>query len=147
MTLNREHLELEGTDIKLTWGTPIEQLHSEFGTGKQEKGDRTIYEWGERTILNGLTLHLTSMFWNFEEKPNERQLKNIDFWAIGDSSATKWFEQIAEHLQSNYGEPTEKNEEYPPDKIWKWNINGVTLTLNFFEQHAYKLCFSIGKME
>jgi hypothetical protein len=147
MTLNSKHLELEGTNIKLIWGTPIEQLHSDFGTGKQEKGDRTIYEWGEHTILNGLALNLTSMFWNFQEEPNERRLRKQDFWAVGDKPATDWFGRISEHLRTNFGEPTEKNEENLPDRIWTWNIEGLTLTLNFFEQHAYKLCFSIRKTE
>lgn len=143
MICNSEHLELEGTDIKLTWGLPIEQLHSEFGKKKQEKGDRTIYDWGERTILNGLTLHLSSMFWNFQERPDERKLTKLDFWAIGDNTATEWFDRITDHLRTNFGEPTKKNEERLPDKIWIWNLGSLTLTLNFFEQHTSRLCFSV----
>lgn len=147
MTLNNEYLELEGTDIKLIWRAPIEQLHSKFGKGKEERGDRTIYYWVNKTILNGLTLNLTSRFWNFQEHVSERTLTRLEFWAIGDEVATEWFDRVSDHLKTNFGEPTEMNHEHQPDKIWTWQLGDLTLTLNFFEQHSQKLCFSIKKSQ
>ena len=137
----------EGSGAELIWGMSVEQLHKEFGIEMRDKGDRTIYTWGEQTILNGLHLHLTSRYWNFDIEPEDRKFDHLEFWAIGDKHAKEYFQSISEHVIKNFGEPIEKDEEYLPDKIWKWHHNGLTLNLTFFEQHAYKLCFSIRQTE
>ena len=140
-----DYFEFEDTDTRLIWGTPVEQLHEKFGTEKRDQGDRTIYAWGERQILNGLRLDLTSRYWNFEEEPKDRIFDHLEFWAVGDKDAKEYFNLISEHLIGKFGEPSEIDEKYPPDRDWKWNNSGITLSLSFFEQHAYKLCFSIRK--
>jgi hypothetical protein len=144
---DNKSIEFEGTNILLKWGVPIERLHSKFGIDKNDLGDRTIYKWGEQTILNGLTLNLTSRYWNFEIKSEDRKFDHLEFWATGDHQSKQYFNSISEHLIKNFGEPTEKDEKYPPDRNWKWILNELTFTLTFFEQHAFKLCFSIKVLD
>jgi hypothetical protein len=49
----------------LKWGVFINPLIQKYNGSKENLGDRTAYNWGKQTILNGLELELTTCFWNF----------------------------------------------------------------------------------
>ncbi|MGZ5243416.1 MAG: hypothetical protein ACXWDO_04815 [Bacteroidia bacterium] len=138
-------LLLEDKNVLLEWGKPIHKIEEKLNKTGQDKGDRTVYNWGTHTILNGLELDLSNHFWNHGKEYWFRKFNKIEFWAIGDNSAIENFDRISIHLLKNIGEPKTKDESNSPEKLWRWEIDDITLSLYFFEQHAYKLHFVISK--
>lgn len=51
----------------LKWGTAIKDLSKEVEVKEKLFADRTVYQWGEHIILNGLSLELTTTYWNHRE--------------------------------------------------------------------------------
>ena len=138
-------IRLENSDTVLEWGKPVDTLIKNVNGKKEVRGDRTIYHWGKHSILNGLELNLTNSFWNFGDEKNNRNLNSIEYWAIGDEQSKNKFDLISKHLISQFGNPTDKNETEFPEKLWTWRLKEIIIKINFFEQHAYKLCMTIEK--
>ena len=78
-------ISFEDTKQFLEWGTPIEDLAKTIPVKEKRFADRTIYNWGEHSILNGLKLELITMFWNHREESQYKIFNSIDFWSVGDA--------------------------------------------------------------
>jgi hypothetical protein len=126
----------------LQWTTSINSFTSNGEISIEKKPDRTIYNWGEHNILNGLRLPLYTIFWNFGEDAFFRKFKKIEFTTIGDSE--EYFEIINSHLEGNLGKAN-KEEFKNPEISKEWIINDVKLFLYLFEMHSMRLSFSIQK--
>ena len=138
-------IRFEDTSSFLEWGKSIEDLVAAHQGKIEDKGDRTIYNWGKHRILNGLELYLINKYWNFGEEGKNRLFNSIEFWAYGDKHAIEYFDIISLHLIKEIGQPTEKDESIEPERLWVWDLGSVDVKLYFFEQHAYKLHFTIEK--
>ena len=146
LNLNKGIL-FEDSGVLLEWGKPIRKLIKKNNGRTENKEDRTIYHWGSHKILNGLDLDLTNHFWNFGKEAWFRKFKKIEFWAYGDNEAISNFERISKHITEQFGEPNFRKEpDKEPERNWRWELNGVDISLYFFEQHAYKLHMTIKKI-
>jgi hypothetical protein len=111
-----------------------------------DSGDRTTYNWGTHTILNGLELGLSSMFWNFGRESFFRKFNKIEYWAVGDDAAIRSFDKISKHLVQQFGEPDSKREpDAIPERSWEWKLGEVDISLCLFEQHAFKTYFEVSR--
>jgi hypothetical protein len=125
----------------IEWAVPIEQ--EKLYIKKGYRADRTIYEWGEQTILKGLTLPLTTILWKHKME-DDLGVPSIEFSAEKDE-AEKYFQIISAHLHKQFGIPKDKSEE--PSIFLEWKIGVVKLSLKKFEQyHEDKLVFQIDRV-
>jgi hypothetical protein len=139
-------ITFEETSNFLKWGKFINPLIRKFNGTKEDLGDRTVYHWGKHTILSGLELELTNSFWNFGKERWFRRFNKIEYWAIGDNIAKQEFDRISNHLIKLFGQPIVKEENVDDkEKYSKWKIDKIEISVFFFEQHCYKLHFTIKK--
>ena len=125
----------------VAWAVPIEQ--EKLYTKKGYRADRTIYEWGERTILKGLRLPLTTVLWKHKMEDGIG-VPSIEFSAEKED-AEKYFQLISAHLHHHFGIPKNKSEE--PGTFFEWKVGVVKLSLSLFEQyHTDKLVFQIDRV-
>jgi hypothetical protein len=123
------------------WAVPIEQ--EKLYVKKGYRADRTIYEWGEQTILKGLRLPLTTVLWKHKMEDGIG-VPSIEFLAEKEA-AEKYFQMISEHLHKHLGTPKNKTEE--PGTFLEWKVGVVKLSLSLFEQyHTDKLVFQIDSV-
>ncbi len=139
-------ITFEETNEFLKWGTFINPLIRKFQGTKENLGDRTVYNWGKHTILSGLELELSSTFYNFGEQRRFRRFNQIEYWAIGDKIAKQEFDRLSNHLVKLFGQPyiNEENAD-ENEKCLNWKMDKIQIALIFFEQHCYKLHFTIQK--
>jgi len=123
------------------WAVPIEQ--EKLYIKKGYRADRTIYEWGERTILKGLRLQLTTVLWKHKMEDGIG-VPSMEFLAEKEE-AEKYFQLISEHLHKHFG--TSKNKSEEPGTFLEWKVGVVKLSLSLFEQyHVNKLVFQIDRV-
>lgn len=131
----------EDSGTLIEWSIPIEQ--EKLYIKKGYRADRTIYEWGERTIIKGLTLPLTTILWKHKME-DDIGVPSIEFSAEKED-AEKFFKSISEHLHKHLGTPKDKSEE--ANTLIEWKVGVVKLSLNLFEQyHTNKLVFKIDRV-
>lgn len=129
----------------LKWGVPIKDLSKNIEVKEKLFADRTVYNWGEHKILNGLILELTTTYWNHREDSIYKIFKSMNFSVAGNDEAKKYRELISTHLERNFGEPQNK-EVSDTEVICEWIINETRLCLHFFEQYINKLNFEISRL-
>lgn len=129
----------------LKWGIPIKNLSKDIEVKEKLFADRTVYNWGEHKILNGLTLELTTTYWNYREDSIYKIFKSVNFSVAGNEEAKKYLELISSHLESNFGKPQNK-EVSNTEVICEWIVNETKLCLHFFEQYINKLNFEISRL-
>jgi hypothetical protein len=123
------------------WAVPIEQ--EKLYIKKGYRADRTIYEWGEQTILKGLKLPLITVLWKHKME-DAIGVPSMEFLAEKEE-AEKYFQLISEHLHTQLGTPKSKIEE--PGTFLEWKVGVVKLSLSLFEQyHTDKLVFQIDRV-
>lgn len=124
----------------LPWDMPIEE--SKLYQKKGYRADRTIYEWGDRTILKGLALPLSTILW--KQKDDGSDVPSIEFSVLNED-ANKYFQIISAHLETLFGVPKIYNDDQ--GKLLEWKAGVVKLKLNLFEQyHTDKLVFQVGRL-
>jgi hypothetical protein len=133
----------EGSNTFIKWGADIEDIVKNVSVKKERRSDRTIYHFGEQTILNGLDLDLSIVFWDAKNE-DFMLFGSVEFLSIGDAGAKESLEVITSHLEKEIGIPV-KNEIIETDVIKNWLIKDVKISLNFFERHSNKLHFQIIK--
>lgn len=136
---------LEDNQEFLTWGESLDDIKSRLTAKKLDQSDRIIYNWGEHEILNGLKIHLSTTRWKTTNTLFTAKLDEINSWTIGDNEAQKEYSRISEHLIKNLGEPTEKDESSMSEKQMNWIFDKVSVNLDLFEQHCFKLVLTIKK--
>jgi hypothetical protein len=133
----------EDTDQFLKWGTPIKELAKQLPVKEKLFADRVVYNWGEHTILSGLKLEFTTIFWNHKDESRYKKFNAIEFWAIGNDIAEESLKLISDHIEKHFGEPARKEVSEKAIEL-EWFVNDVKLYLYFFEQYANKLHFEIS---
>ena len=136
---------LEDKNVVLEWGQQVEQLVTDNHAKILRNPDRTIIEWGTHTILDGLILELTNVYLLSTGSHLYKKFKSIEHSSIGDKLAFENFDRISKHLLIKIGEPTKQDDtiETEQEKCWVWQTSEVKITLFLFEQHAFKLHFTI----
>jgi hypothetical protein len=98
----------EDIDKFLNWGTPVKELADHTTVKEKLFADRTVYNWGEHSILNGLKLEFTTTYWNHKDESQYKRFNSIEFWAIGDEIAEKHLKLISTHIEKHFGVPVKK---------------------------------------
>lgn len=133
---------LEDSGSMLKWGKSLKSITKKTPCLIKDQGDRTIYFWDKHTILNGLELNLQTMFWNFGKDRWFRKFNKVEHWVVGDKEAQTEYERISNHLTNELG-PPDLEKITSEDKSMVWKKENVELSLYLFEQHCYKLHFTI----
>jgi hypothetical protein len=135
----------EDIDKFINWGTPVKGLANQITVKEKLFADRSVYNWGEHSILDGLKLEFTTTYWNHKDESQYKRFNSIEFWAIGDEIAEKYLKLISAHIEKHFGAPSKKEVSETAVEL-EWLINGARIYLYFFEQYADKLHFEIGKL-
>jgi hypothetical protein len=131
----------EGENVFLKWGSDIQADKRYI---KQEyRADRTIYQWGERAILNGLKLPFRSVCWNQRQHGDIKSFESIEFSAEGGETEVL-FGTIRKHLESIFGEPKAHEDLQPGDMAFEWKIKAVKVDLKFFNKEKPTVHFEVG---
>lgn len=125
----------------LQWGADIES--DKLYARKEYRADRTIYHWGERSILNGLKLYFKTICWNHKQHGGIRSFESIDFLAE-DIEAESEFERVKTHLAGVFGEPKKEIDVQQGDIALQWKIKAVRISLNLFYKDRSKVHLEIG---
>ncbi|HTD42365.1 MAG TPA: hypothetical protein VK671_17160 [Mucilaginibacter sp.] len=128
-------------NVFLQWGADIEgdKLYSK----KEYRADRTIYHWGERPILNGLTLYFKTICWNHKQNGDTKSFESIDFLSE-DNETEAIFEKVKAHLIGIFGEPKLEEDVKQGDIALEWKIKAVKISLNLFYKDRKKVHLEVG---
>ena len=131
--------EDDNTFIK--WGTDVEA--DKLYAKKEYRADRTIYHWGERPILNNLTLYLKTICWNHKQNGGTKSFESFDFLSE-DADAETAFENIKTHLIGIFGEPKQEEDIKQGDIVLEWKVKAIKVSLNLFYKDRKKVHLEIG---
>ena len=129
----------EQTFIK--WGSDIEA--DKLYAKKEYRADRIIYHWGERSIINGLTLYFKSICWHHKQHGDTKSFESIDF-VSEESNAEAIFEKAKAHLINIFGEPKLEEDVKQGDVALEWKVKAIKISLNLFYKDRKKVHLEIG---
>ena len=138
-------LLFEDNNKFLEWGVPVKELSKDVEVKEKLFADRSVYNWGEHTILKGLTLPLTTTYWNHREDSVYKIFNSAIFSTTGGDEIKERFELIKKHLVHLFGD-AKKQEVTATEAIFEWIVNDTRLNLHFFEQYTNKLNLEISKL-
>lgn len=136
-----EGILFEGEEFFLKWGSDIEA--DKRYAKKEYRADRTIYQWGERVLLNGLQLPLKTVCWNHKQHGDVKAFESIEFLAEGSDAEDK-FQAIKRHLEGILAEPKQQEDLQPGEVSLEWKVKAVKVALNFFNKEHPKVHFEVG---
>ena len=125
----------------LKWGVPITDLAKQVEVKEKKFSDRTVYNWGEHKILDGLKLELKTTYWNHRADSIDKLFTSIEFSVTGDDEAGKYLSLIGLHLEKKFG--LGRHIEGEPDGCFEWVLDNVHISLNFLQRVANKLQLKI----
>ncbi|HEY4198030.1 MAG TPA: hypothetical protein VGM63_20960 [Mucilaginibacter sp.] len=128
-------------ELFLKWGLDIE--FDKLYTRKEYRADRIIYHWGERSILNGLTLYFKTICWNHKQHGDTKSFESIDFLSE-DSDAEVIFENTKAHLTRIFGEPKLEEDVKQGDIALEWRVKAIKISLNLFYKDSKKVHLELG---
>jgi len=131
----------EGEDIFLKWGADIDA--NKFYNKKEYRADRTIYQWGEKAILNGLTLPFKTVCWNHKQHGDIKSFESMEFLQEGEGVGEQ-FQSIKTHLEPIFGKPKAHEDLQPGEVSLEWKIKAVKIALNFYNKEKPKVQLEIG---
>ncbi|HEY4324538.1 MAG TPA: hypothetical protein VGN20_11150 [Mucilaginibacter sp.] len=128
-------------EVFVKWGSDIElgKLYAK----KEFRADRTIYHWGERSILNGLTLYFKTICWNHKQHGDIKSFESIDFLSE-DKDSEVIFENAKAHFNGIFGEPECQEDVKEGDIALEWKVKAVKISLNLFHKEKKKVHLEIG---
>ena len=131
----------ETDGVFLKWGSDIEA--DKCYIKKEYRADRTIYHWGDKTILQGLKLPLKTVCWNHKQHGDSKSFESIEFFIEG-ADAEAHFQEINRHLESILGEPKAHDDLQPGDVFVEWKVKAVKVALKFYNKEQPKVHFEMG---
>lgn len=138
-------LLFEDNNKFLEWGVPVKELSKSVELKEKLFADRSVYNWGEHAILKGLTLPLTTTYWNHREDSVYKIFNSIIFSVTGNEEAKESLDLIKTHLEKIFGEPQSK-EITDTEIILEWIVNNTMLCIHYFEKYTNKLTFEINRL-
>ncbi|MGZ3751439.1 MAG: hypothetical protein ACXVIY_06525 [Mucilaginibacter sp.] len=136
-----EGILFENEEFFLKWGSDIEA--DKRYAKKEYRADRTIYQWGERVLLNGIQLPLKTVCWNHKQHGDIKAFESIEFTGEGNEAAGK-FQAIKDHITGILGEPKQHEDLQPGEVSLEWKVKAVKVSLNFFNKEHPKVHFEVG---
>jgi hypothetical protein len=131
----------ENENVFLKWGLDIEK--DKCYAKKEYRADRTIYQWGEKVILQDLKLPLKTICWNQKQHGDTKSFESIEFLAEGSAAEAK-FLAIKKHLEDILGEPTAHDDLQPGDIALEWKVKAIKVTLKLYNKEQPKVHFEVG---
>jgi len=131
----------ESEGVFLKWGADIEA--DKFYIKKEYRADRTIYQWGEKTVLNGLKLPFKTICWNHKQHGDTKSFESIEFLAEGGGPEAN-FQAIKRHIEGILGEPIVHGDLQPGDVSLEWKVKAVKVALKLFNKEQPKVHFEMG---
>lgn len=131
----------EEEGIFLKWGADIEA--DKFFIKKEYRADRTIYQWGERMVLNGLKLPFKTVCWNHKQHGDIKSFESMEFLLEG-GDAEGQFQSVKKHIEAIFGEPKAHEDLQPGEVSLEWKIRAVKIALNFYNKERPKVQLEIG---
>ena len=125
----------------IKWGSDIESDKKYIK--KEYRADRIIYHWGERSILNGLSLYFKTICWHHKQNGEIKSFESIDF-VSEDAGAEVIFEKTKIHLTEIFGEPKLEEDVKQGDIALEWKIKAIKISLNVFYKDRKKVHLEIG---
>lgn len=125
----------------IKWGSDIECDKKYIK--KEYRADRVIYHWGERSILNGLSLYFKTICWYDKQHGDTKSFESIDF-ASEENDAGDIFERTKKHLIEIFGQPKLEEDVKQGDIALEWKINAVKISLNLFYKDRKRAHLEIG---
>jgi hypothetical protein len=131
----------ENENIFLKWGSDIEK--DKHYTKKEYRADRTIYQWGEKTVLQGLKLSLKTICWNHKQHGDIKSFESVEFLEEGGEAEAN-FQAIKKHLGHILGEPNTDEDVQPGDISLEWKVKAVKIAVKLFNKEQPKVHFEVG---
>jgi hypothetical protein len=131
----------EEEGVFLSWGADIET--DKCYEKKGYRADRTIYEWGERTILNGLKLPFKTVCWNHKQHGDIKSFESIEFLLEG-YEAEEYFQSVKKHIEPIFGEPKQPEDIKDGDICLEWKVKAVKVSLSLFNKSQSQVHLQIG---
>ncbi|MFB9841157.1 hypothetical protein [Mucilaginibacter ginsenosidivorans] len=131
----------EDAGIFLKWGVDIEA--DKLYAKKEFRADRTIYQWGQKKILNGLSLPLKTVCWNHEQHSGTKSLESVEFLSENED-AKHQFQAIRDHLETVLGKSRQDEDMEPGEAALEWRIKAVKVVLNLYNKERPKVKFEMG---
>ena len=127
--------------VFLKWGSDVER--DKLYKKKEFRADRAIYHWGERSILNGLTLYFRTICWNQKQHGNFKSFEGVEFVLEGHDADEKFLD-IKTRLESIFGEAKYKEDVQPGDVSLEWRVKAVKISLDILNKEWRKVRLEIG---
>jgi len=141
VTALAEGILFEDDGVFLKWGADIEA--DKLYAKKEYRADRTIYQWGEKTILNGLKLSFKTVCWNHKQHGDTKALESVEFLSE-ESDALDQFQAIRDHLETVLGNSRQNEDMEPGEIALEWRIKALKVGLNLYNKERPKVKFEIG---
>jgi hypothetical protein len=131
--------EEEGTFLK--WGADIEA--DKLYAKKEYRADRTIYQWGEKAVLNGLKLPFKTVCWNHKQHGDTKSMESMEFLSEEKDAESK-FQAIRDHMETVLGESRQYEDMEPGEVALEWRVKAIKVALNLYNKERPKVKFEIG---
>jgi len=135
----------EDTQTYILWDTPF-NFTNKYKEKRIDQGDRTLWHFGERTILDGYKSNLQVfkfLTWPWTN-PIERASEFLGF----EKEGHKKILALIEHLTNLFGEPSIVDIEYENENFCEgcyiWTNSGIEISVTGFEMHAARYNLNIG---
>jgi len=129
----------------LYWNEPISDIGKRVSIKEKIFADRSVFDWGEHTILRGLKLQLTTILWYHKAESGGKRFNIIEFNAEKEL-ADEYFALINNHLETLFKVPVNK-EITETSTYLEWVVGDIRLSLNCYEKYSVKkLKFEIVKL-
>lgn len=139
-------LLFEDEQIFLKWNEPVAEIKKRITVPEKLFADRAVYNWGERCILNGLKLPLTTAFWYNKPDSDGKLFRGVEFNIEGNETVEEHFKYIKEHLEEHLKVPVNKEDTAISIYI-EWIGGDVKVSLYRYEKYSVKrLKFEIVKL-
>lgn len=125
----------------IKWGSDIES--DKKYVKKEYRADRIIYHWGERSILNGLSLYFKTICWNHKQHGDTKSFESVDF-VSEEADAQEIFERSKAHFTGIFGEPKLEEDVKQGDIALQWKVKAIKISLNLFYKDRKRVHLEIG---
>ncbi|MGN6396302.1 MAG: hypothetical protein ACTHMI_12110 [Mucilaginibacter sp.] len=130
----------------IKWKEPVGEIKKRVKVSERLFADRAVYNWGERSILKGLKLPLTTVFWYNNPDSDGKLLRSIEFNIEGNDAAAEHLKLIKEHLDEYLKVPVNKEITDTSNYI-EWIADNVKVSIYSYEKYSVKkLKFEIAKL-
>lgn len=136
----------EEEQVFLKWNEPVAELKKKIPASVKLFADRAVYNWGERSVLRGLKLPVSTIFWYNNPDSDGMLFRSIEFNIEGNGIVEHHFRSIKEHLDNHLKVPVNK-EDTEISNYLEWIAGDVKVSLYSYEKYSVKkLKFEVVKL-